>query len=282
MLTFSEFLKARGYSPDEHHVKMVRHRDSRFDVEDLLRSGHFERYQQFQSGTIFDGCEQIIAFIGEEGSKSRFVGVFDVGSRQHASQAQPPRGANPPKWIAGAKYWYPIVRRPGFADLENRIVIDWGKGTRSWHQWFKEREVLEVRPEGRFLPPFRDYLRVHLSMSELRALANNPGAHADWVASLRAVGGIYLIVSSQTGQQYVGSATGDEGIWQRWQMYAKTGHCGNSRLVELCAADKRHPGAFMFSILEPFSRTTARDVALAQEAFFKRKLGSRAFGLNDN
>jgi len=184
--------------------------------------------------------------------------------------------------MRGAKYWYPTSRRKEFHDLENRLVIDWGLGTRAWHQWFVNREVLEIRQKGRSLPPFRDYLQVNLTLRELRELRQYPEAHRDWIAGLSAVGGIYLIVSTVTGQQYVGSATGGGGIWQRWQTYAKTGHCRNSRLVELCIADPRHPEAFTFSILEAFSRTTARDAALAQEAFFKRKLGSRAFGLNEN
>ncbi len=142
--------------------------------------------------------------------------------------------------------------------------------------------MLEIRPEGRSLPPFRDYLAVHLTFQELRHLVQQPDAHPDWVAGLKAVGGIYLIVSALTGEQYVGSATGDAGIWGRWSAYAKTGHCENTRLVKLCSDKSKYPAAFMFSILEVFSRTTAKQVTLKQETFFKQKLGTHAFGLNEN
>jgi hypothetical protein len=277
-----ELFTARGFTPHRRRVKLVRHKDSRFDVEELIRTGLFEKYQQFQGSPIFDDCEQIVAFVGERGSKSRFVGVFDVEARIPAAKRADFADSHAPVWIKGASYWYRTRRRDEFQDLENRLIIDWGLGTRAWHQWFVDREVLEIRQKGRLLPPFRDYLQVNLTMRELRTLRRYPEAHRDWIAGLSAVGGVYLIVSTVTGQQYVGSATGEGGIWQRWQGYAKTGHCRNSRLVELCTSDPRHPHAFTFSILDAFSRTTARDVALAQEAFFKRKLGSRAFGLNEN
>ncbi len=61
--------------------------------------------------------------------------------------------------------------------------------------------MLEIRPEGRSLPPFRDYLAVHLTFRELRHLVEQPDAHRDWVAGLKAVGGIYLVVSTLTGEQ---------------------------------------------------------------------------------
>ncbi len=283
MLKLLELLTSRGFVQNRRRsVKLVRHKDQRFDLEDLLRRGWLERYQQFQGSPIFDNCDQIVSFVGEDGSKSRFVGVFDVGQRKSATEAKKWNEPGRPAWINDAKYWYPTKRRPEFADLENRLVIDWGGSPRSWHQWFSDRTVLEIRPEGRTLPAFRDYLKVHLSFQELKALAKNPDAHRDWIAGLSAVGGVYLIVSTLTGEQYVGSATGAQGIWQRWQNYAKTGHCKNARLAKLCKTDPRHPENFMFSILEVFSRTTAKAVAIEQETFFKKKLGSRAFGLNEN
>jgi hypothetical protein len=280
MIGLSELLAARGFSPDRRKIKLVRHADPRFDLEELVRRGWFERYQQSQGKPIFDRCEQIVGFIGEEGTRSRFVGVYEIGNRLPFAKA--PIGAEPiPDWMADAKYWYEAHRRLGFEDLENRLVVDWGSGTRSWHQWYSDKEVVEIRAKGRLLPPFQDYLKVNLSFGELEELVRLAAAHRDWVAALRAVGGVYLIVS-RDGRQYVGSATGENGLWQRWAEYAKTKHCGNAKLVQLCETDQSYPSGFTFSILETFSRTTARDIALQQEAFFKRKLGSRAFGLNDN
>ena len=179
-------------------------------------------------------------------------------------------------------FFYPLANRPECKDLEDRLVIDWGKGALAWHQWYSDRPAIEIRPAGRALPPFRDYLRVHLTFDDLQRLAAQPDAHRDWVAGLSAVGAVYLIVDSVTGEQYVGSATGTGGLWQRWCQYAKSGHGGNLKLRELCGRGPAHPAAFRFSILETFSRTLAREEALDLETFFKQKLGTRAFGLNVN
>jgi hypothetical protein len=281
VIGLSELLSARGYVPDAKRVKLVRHKDSRVDLETLRSSGWFETYQKYQSRPVFDGCDQIIAFFGEEGRNSRFVGVYDVGARVPSAESPTPAGCPHPEWTA-SNHFYPLEKRSGFDDLEDRVVIDWGNAALAWHQWFTDRTVVEIRPRGRVLPPFRDYLRVHLSFDDLLRLVANPEAHRDWVAGLSAVGAIYLIVDGLSGEQYVGSATGDGGLWQRWCEYAKTGHGHNLRLKELCALGDGHPTAFRFSILETFSRTLSRDEALDLETFFKQKLGTRAFGLNAN
>src|SRR5687767_6275810 len=96
-----ELFTARGFTPHRRRVKLVRHKDGRIDIEDLIRRGLFEKYQQFQGDTIFDGCEQIVAFAGEHGTKSRFVGVFDVGTRRPAVKTPEFANQKPPAWIRG-------------------------------------------------------------------------------------------------------------------------------------------------------------------------------------
>jgi hypothetical protein len=282
MLTLSRLLATFDYAADPRRAKLVRHKDSRYDLESLLRTPWFEVYQQYQGKPIFDGCSDIIVFLGEEKGLSRFVGIYGVGQSRSAAEAPLSPECPHPEWARPGTYFYPLTKRLGFETLENRLVIDWGKGALAWHQWFSDRTVVEIRPAGRALPPFRDYLRVHLTFDDLQRLAAQPDAHRDWVAGLSAVGAVYLIVDSISGEQYVGSATGPEGLWQRWREYAKSGHGGNLRLKDLCGLNAGHPKAFTFSILDTFSRTLSRDEALSLESFFKQKLGTRAFGLNAN
>ncbi len=279
VIGFLELLSARGFVPDPKRVKLVRHVG--FDLESLKREGWLETYQKYQSNPVFDKCSQIVVFIGEDGTDARFVGIYDVGPHVPAREAPLPPGC-PYLNFADEKYFYPLEKRGGFEDIEDRVIIEWGKATLQWAQWFTDREVVEIRRRGRVLPPFLDYLRVHLSFDDLVRLTARPDAHRDRNASLSAVGGIYLIVNSLTGEQYVGSATGNGGLWQRWCEYAKTKHGNNLRLKELCAQGATYPAAFRFSILETFSRTLSREEALSLEAFFKQKLGTRAFGLNAN
>ena len=278
MITLSQLLSVRDFNPDRKRVKLVRHKDSRFDLEALRRTPWFDVYQQYQSKPVFDGCTQILSFLGEEGAKSRFVGVYDVGPRQSAADVPLASDCPHQEWWGSTHNHYPLQKRSEFDDLEDRLVIDWGKGALAWHQWYSDRPAIEIRPAGRALPPFRDYLRVHLTFDDLQRLAAQPDAHRDWVAGLSAVGAVYLIVDSVTGEQYVGSATGTGGLWQRWCQYAKSGHGGNLKLRELCGRGPAHPAAFRFSILETFSRTLSREEALDLRLSLSRSWGQERLG----
>jgi hypothetical protein len=47
-----------------------------------------------------------------------------------------------------------------------------------------------------------------------------------------AVAGVYLVLAQTSGKQYVGSAYGPSGIWERWRKYAISGDGGNVQLRE--------------------------------------------------
>jgi hypothetical protein len=81
---------------------------------------------------------------------------------------------------------------------------------------------------------------------------------------------------------YVGSATGEGGIWARWRQYASSGHGGNSLLRDLIARDGTYPAQFRFSLLQILPKTMTRDEVIQREVLYKRKLGTRATGLNLN
>ena len=93
---------------------------------------------------------------------------------------------------------------------------------------------------------------------------------------------MYLILAETSGNLYVGSAYGANGIWGRWEQYAKTGHGNNKRLIELLGVDTDYPEKFRFSLLQILPKTFTRDEVIARESLYKRKLGSKAFGLNAN
>jgi hypothetical protein len=172
------------------------------------------------------------------------------------------------------------LHRHTFEHLEGRVVIDWGE--RAWHQRATNKTVLEMLPAGYVLEPFHHYLQFTLTHPELVHLVEHQEAHKEWRARLSAVAGVYLILATTTGTQYVGSAYGAEGIWGRWLAYARAGHGGNALLSELIATDPAYPASFSYSVLEILPTSFARDEVLAHERRFKQKLGSRATGLNAN
>jgi hypothetical protein len=159
-------------------------------------------------------------------------------------------------------------------------VIDWGAGALQWAQHLRNKPVTEVFPKGRTLEPFSDYLDFTLSHDELKDLFKHPKSHRDWQSSLSAVAGVYLILAQHSGNQYVGSAYGTDGIWGRWQHYASSGHGNNVMLRDLVEQDDRYPESFRYSVLQVLPKSTKAAEVIRWENQYKMKLGSRAIGLN--
>ncbi len=104
-----------------------------------------------------------------------------------------------------------------------------------------------------------------------------------WKSALSNVKGIYLIVDTLSGKQYVGSAYGDECIWQRWSNYAKDGHGGNVELIELLKVNgEEYKYNFKYSILEVCNMNLGNEYIIARETHWKEVLMTRKFGLNKN
>lgn len=104
-----------------------------------------------------------------------------------------------------------------------------------------------------------------------------------WRSALSNVKGIYLIADKTTGKQYVGSAYGDECIWQRWSAYAGDGHGGNAELKKLLAEQgEKYKYNFKYSILEVCNMNLGNEYILGRESYWKDVLQTREFGLNRN
>ncbi|MBA3850585.1 MAG: excinuclease ABC subunit C, partial [Opitutus sp.] len=271
-----ELLHARGL-PRSTKVKLVRHQSSEWSIPELIARGQFETYQSNQGRPIFN-CEFIVSFLGERHAQARLLGVYRVENVTRDPARLWPSGYLYPEMRPGP-LWYQLAKLPAFAALENRVVIDWGASPRMWHQWLKEREVIEVLPDG-YVRDFPGYDEVVLNYAELQHIVAKPAAHREWHRALSSVAGVYLITDTRDGLQYVGSASGASGLLGRWSDYARTGHGGNKLLRQLIARDADAALHFQFSILRIMVPTTPRDDILKAESSMKRKLGSRAHGLN--
>ena len=223
-----------------------------------------------------------MSFVGFGGSLARMTGVYRVGNRQPAENVPlPPEFIYQDMWDTEGGVHYDLEEVTEFEDLKDRVVIDWGKGALAWHQWLKNKEVVEILPTG-YTKKFTGYLDFVLTYDELVKIVKNPIANREWHAMLSSVAGVYLILDETTGKQYVGSAYGREGILGRWSHYASSGHGGNLLLRDAINNSRYGAKSFRFTILQTLPKTQTKNEVLAQEILFKKKLGSRAFGLNMN
>ncbi len=128
---------------------------------------------------------------------------------------------------------------------------------------------------------FSDFKHVCLSRSELEMLYRHQ--YPSWKTALSSVSGVYLISDRLTGKQYVGSAYGADGFWNRWAAYAN-GHHGGNKLLRLLFNETGEGGfsQFQYSILEVCDIDLSKESVIEIENRWKRKLLSKEFGWNDN
>ena len=181
--------------------------------------------------------------------------------------------------VTGVKYKYDFKKISTFDDFVDRAVIDWGSNARAYHQWLTPKEIIEILPHG-YIGAFPGYLDFILTFSQLQKMISNKKANILWYQNLSQVSGIYLILDTKTGLQYIGSASGSEGIWGRWSNYANDGHGGNKKLIKLVKKDSNYYHNFKYSILQVLPRNMIKKEIIKYEFMYQEKLCSRAFGLN--
>lgn len=240
-------------------------------MHELFVTGHFELYQSYQEKNQFKDCDYLVSCLGIENNQALFIGVYEIkktfqvdGFPEH--YVVPYRG----KAKLQSRYRYELEKLSGFEDLEKRLVIKWNNVAQAWCVKLDthEKEVVQLLPKG-YVKDFPGYLEVNLFYRQLRDIINNPNANGIWHKMLSLVGGVYLIVDTTSGMQYVGSASGKEGLLGRWKEYAKNGHGNNRKLKELIETNAERVHQFKFTILQTLPTTLTRNEILAEETKYK-------------
>ena len=252
MITLNELLKNRNFDYSKDTI-LVRHKDKRINIFDLVEQNYFEFYQATQNRKSFDKAKFMITFMGLESTKALLYNIYRINGVKNLKTVDFPKGfINKCPWWTSEyiqtkqiKY-YDLEPLPGFDDIKERIIIDWGQGTLAWIQKYNEKnikEIIEILPTG-YVKEFTDYLDFTLTYNQLKKLSTYPEANKRWIDKLSSVNGIYLILDTKTGNQYIGSAYGVNGIWGRWNSYVKNYHGGNKQLIELLEKDNTYYSNF--------------------------------------
>lgn len=167
------------------------------------------------------------------------------------------------------------------SDLRERLIIDWGKATVSWHQWATNKKaVLAIQANQKY--EFKGFDKMILKYSQLKEIISDKILYENWHTALSSVYAIYLIVDETDGKQYIGSAYGEGGLLARWKCYVDTKHGGDAKLKEIiCNSPERYEN-FQFSILQVLPKTISPEEVIEIENLYKNKLLTRKFGLNTN
>ena len=197
-----------------------------------------------------------------------FVGIYDV---LHVSERTGPfddplLGQLPPERRA----WHETKHSDRMQKYEGRLVIECGPGAKAFRQRAsnQNKEVIRLLPE---VPeePFPGYKSFKWRLGELKNI------YYSWRRHLEEVRGVYLLAFDD-GTQYIGSATGERGFWQRWENYLANGHGGNRVLIR----DRRDAREATVSILETSGSAESRNDIVRREMHFQSTHGPKAKALD--
>lgn len=271
-----------GYGIDWKRTKLVRHNMSNPTVAENKKAELLDYYQAVQSKPRFDDCDLIISFLGTEGTNGIYLGCYRVCGSIPFDKSKMPDNFVFDKGMDNDCIFYKLEPLDYLSEFKDRLVIDWGPGARSWCQdGKKQKEILEIKPAFSD-KVFRSYEEVLLSFDTLCSIVNNPYINQVWKDKLSSVTGVYLITDTKTGKLYVGSASGEQGIWGRWKSYVDTKHGGNTGLKDLVIPDPDYCRNFQYSILKVFPIKYDINEILEYEKLYKRKLLSIKYGMNNN
>lgn len=240
----------------------------------------FKDFQEGQSQKNFSR-EFILSLIYYEKDIWMFGGVYRVLSDK-------PTPISNGEWT-GWKYNTMLVDIQ--TDLIGRIFVHYKKDYRNSYPNLemipsnenvvapRDMEILSIIEKPNSIMDFPGFDSVDINRETFETIFSQ--SVASWKNALSNVIGIYLIVDTKTGKQYVGKAEGEECIWQRWKAYYENGHSGNVELKRLLKENgMEYKYNFKYSILEVCNMNIGN--IDKREKHWKDVLMTRRFGLNDN
>lgn len=281
ILSFSDILRKVNIEPAK--VKLIRHALTDKGFKECYDRHMVYEYTCHQRSGFSSGYDYWAVFISDAGTLAKFHALYKVeGCFPDTADKIPfnlpereARGFN------GDGAVFQLQHVDILQEYEDKLTIDWGKSTRMWHQrGSTEKPVISIQPDKKKV--FSGYEDLVLSYDELKEIVDNQDIYDAWRTALSSVYAVYLIVDGESGMQYVGSAYGEGGLFERWKCYIETYHGGNKRMKTLL---EQHPDRFrqfQFSILQILPKTVTDDGIVAIESLYKKKLMSIKFGLNDN
>lgn len=233
--------------------------------------GKFKEWQEDQTRWNFTR-EMVVSLIGQPSPNLwLFAGVYKILGHEKKSE----------KHVA-----YRTELLPNQEDLIGRLVIEHARAGRPSYL-IGEKDggafyVSSLLEKKLSVAEFPGYNAVHISYATLKIIIEQKVQ--SWFGALSNIKGIYFICDRKTGKGYVGSATGDSGIWQRWEAYANNGHGGNKELRDILRdSGVNYHHNFQYSILEIADSHTSDEQILRRESYWKDALMTKSpFGYNAN
>ena len=228
----------------------------------------FEEWQKDQSRKNFERI-YILSLVYFNTNEWLFAGVFEQYGYNEV----------------GGRYYYKTKLLQDGKELIGRLIISYEKKYRASYVLFEnfsnEFILSEIFKNRISIIPFPGYENVNVDFNYLKTIIERNDK--SWYSALKSVKGVYLITDATNGKHYVGSAYGDDALWQRWSEYIFNGHGENKKLKKIISENgKEYQKNFRFSILEIATKKSDDTEIIRREQYWKNILLTREFGYNDN
>ena len=281
MIKLCDLLNINSNDFMKYKVHFAIGRDNRKEPYNSFLVGGFKDWQEHQTQKNF-GREYVLSLVYYEKDIWMFGGIYRV------LPVKPVPVTN----ISGWKGWkYETELVDSCLDLIGRAFFRFKKEFRASYPVLEldpkngdpiaEMPLSHILEKRVAITDFVGFDKVNIDYKTLKYIVSVK--LISWKSALSNVKGVYLIVDTSTGKQYVGSAYGNDCIWQRWSEYAKNGHGGNVELKELLKTNgEEYKYNFKYSILEVCNMNLGNDYIIDRESYWKEVLLTRQFGLNRN
>lgn len=181
---------------------------------------------------------------------------------------------------------YVIQEASQFKELVGRLKVNLnfcGRNRRlNLETVFSRMSVKSILENPIKFQNFKGYNLVSVNYTNLKFIIDNQ--LKDWYAALKNIYGVYLIKDKNNGKEYIGSAYGGCGIWNRWKDYIDNGHGENRALKEIVKDNgiEYVQNNFHYTLLEQILNTSSDEYVISRENYWKEVLLSRKFGYNSN
>lgn len=182
-----------------------------------------------------------------------------------------------------------VVILEKYKPLFGRLIINYYKGNTMGRYTFRlshlngEETVKEILPCLYSGDSFNGYDNVNLPYKKLKDVFDGR-IMPTYAEALKKVTGVYCLTDTNNGKLYIGSATGTEGVAQRWGNYLSSKHGGNVKLRKLYEekGDEYFEKYFTYTLIEYFGLSYDHEKVKEREQYWKRCLDTIKNGYNDN
>lgn len=139
----SDVLRAMKINPED--VVLIRHTDKPpHNFRKAQEAGFIKEYTALQREGFAKNKDYLMVFIGEPPTAARFFAVYHIANRFPSRAGHIP-AAYPNRSEVEAEGEYLELREEKLPEDITGFVVEWGKGTKCWHQRATiEKPIIEI------------------------------------------------------------------------------------------------------------------------------------------